>query len=59
VLILWGEDDKWIPCSQAFELQKKIKGSKLITIPDTGHLVIEEKPKVLVQEIRKFIESGI
>jgi pimeloyl-ACP methyl ester carboxylesterase len=59
VLILWGEDDKWIPCSQAFELQKKIKGSKLITIPDAGHLVIEEKPKVLVQEIRKFIESGI
>lgn len=54
VLILWGEQDQWIPVDQAFELQKRIENSKLTTICDSGHLVIEEKPEILVQEIRKF-----
>ncbi|QDF29118.1 alpha/beta fold hydrolase [Halarcobacter anaerophilus] len=57
LLILWGQEDKWIPCSQAYELQKKIKKAQLITIPDAGHLIIEEKPQILVQEIKKFFES--
>lgn len=57
VLILWGEEDMWIPCKQAYLLQSKIKGSKLVTIPNTGHLVIEENPAALVSEIRSFFES--
>ena len=57
VLILWGEEDIWIPCKQAYDLHEKIKGSKLITIPDAGHLVIEEKPEILVKEIRRFFEN--
>lgn len=57
VLILWGEEDQWIPCEQAYVLQSKIANSKLVTVPDTGHLVIEENPAVLVQEIRHFFIS--
>lgn len=57
VLILWGEEDEWIPCEQAYVLQSKIKGSKLVTVPDTGHLVIEEAPALLSAEIRAFFES--
>ena len=57
VLILWGEEDQWIPCDQAYLLQSKIKGSKLVTVPNSGHLVIEENPAVLVAEIRKFFKS--
>lgn len=59
VLILWGEEDKWIPSIQAIELQKRIEGSKLVIIPDSGHLIIEEKPRILVQEIRQFFQSQI
>jgi pimeloyl-ACP methyl ester carboxylesterase len=54
VLILWGEEDQWIPCEQASLLHRKIKGSTLVTIPNTGHLVIEENPAALVAEIRTF-----
>lgn len=54
VLILWGEEDTWIPCEQAYALQREIRGSKLITVPNTGHLVIEENPTALATEIRKF-----
>lgn len=58
VLILWGEKDEWIPCKQAYVLQSKIEGSKLVTVPDTGHLVIEEAPAVLSAEIRAFFQAG-
>lgn len=57
VLILWGEEDEWIPCEQAYVLQSKIQGSKLVTVPNTGHLVIEEAPFLLAAEIRTFFES--
>lgn len=57
VLILWGEEDQWIPCEQARLLHSKIKGSKVVTVPGSGHLVIEEKPDALVTEIRKFFEN--
>lgn len=56
-LILWGEEDTWIPCTQAFELQKKIANAKLVTIEGAGHLVIEEKPQRLVKEIHQFFSS--
>ncbi|MDW6094521.1 alpha/beta hydrolase [Vibrio rhizosphaerae] len=56
VLILWGEEDQWIPCEQAYVLQSKIEGAKLVTVPNTGHLVIEENPAMLVKEIRNFFE---
>jgi pimeloyl-ACP methyl ester carboxylesterase len=56
VLILWGEEDQWIPREQAYTLQRKINGSKLVTIPKTGHLVIEENPAALAAEIRLFFE---
>lgn len=48
---------RWIPCEQACILNNKISGSKLVTVPDTGHLVIEENPAALVKEIRHFFAS--
>ena len=54
VLILWGEQDQWIPCEQAYSLQNEIPKSKLVTIPDAGHLVIEEKSDFLTDEILSF-----
>jgi len=57
VLIIWGQEDQWIPCDQAYLLQSKIAGSKLVTVPNSGHLVIEEKPDVLASEIRMFFEN--
>jgi pimeloyl-ACP methyl ester carboxylesterase len=56
VLILCDEQDQWIPCEQAYLLQRKIKGSKLVTVPDSGHLVIEENPAALAAEIRLFFQ---
>lgn len=57
VLILWGEEDEWIPCEKAYSLQEKIAGSSLATIPNSGHLVIEEEPAVLSKLIKGFINQ--
>ena len=55
VLILWGEEDKWIPVEQAHSLHQLIPNSKLVTVPQAGHLVIEERPEILISEIKDFL----
>jgi pimeloyl-ACP methyl ester carboxylesterase len=57
VMILWGEEDKWIPVEQAHALHQLIPDSKLVTVPQAGHLVIEERPKILVSEIKAFLKQ--
>jgi pimeloyl-ACP methyl ester carboxylesterase len=57
VLILWGEEDQWIPSEQSYLLNSKIKGSKVVTVPNSGHLIIEEKPLELVTEILRFLSD--
>ena len=49
--ILWGEEDTWIPLAKAHALKALIPAASLHTIPDTGHLVIEEAPERIVEAI--------
>jgi pimeloyl-ACP methyl ester carboxylesterase len=55
VLILWGIEDTWIPVDRGKLLHEMIPGSLLHTIPDAGHLVIEEHPELLVEQILPFL----
>jgi pimeloyl-ACP methyl ester carboxylesterase len=55
VLILWGEEDKRIPIEQAYSLHQLLPNSNLVTVPQAGHLVIEERPEILVREIKEFL----
>lgn len=55
VLILWGEEDTWIPIARGERLHEMIPGSVFRTISDAGHLVIEEKPEDLLQHIHTFM----
>ncbi len=54
-LILWGEEDSWIPLDKGKELNRLIPNSKMKIIPNSGHLVIEEKYVELINEIKEFI----
>ncbi|MBY4127416.1 alpha/beta hydrolase [Rhodococcus fascians] len=46
----WGRQDPWIPVEQAYRLQDLLPGhSRVITLPDVGHLSPLEAP-VLVQQ---------
>lgn len=55
VLILWGEEDSWIPIERGERLHRLIPSSHFRRIPGAGHLVIEEKPEELLSEIRAFL----
>jgi pimeloyl-ACP methyl ester carboxylesterase len=54
-LILWGENDTWIPVSQGYLLEKAIKGSKMIVFPNTGHVPMEEIPTESVGAYLSFL----
>jgi len=55
VLILWGREDVWIPLERGETLHELIPGSILQVIVEAGHLVIEEQPDRLIEEIRTFL----
>ena len=44
-LIIWGAEDEWIPVSNALLFKKEIANSRLVVMPKTGHIPMEEKPK--------------
>ena len=43
-LIIWGAQDTWIGRENADRFHRDISGSKLVIIPECGHLPQEEKP---------------
>lgn len=58
-LLLWGEQDKVVPLVIGKKLAKDLPNSKLISYDRAGHLVTEEKPKELYEEILSFTKVGI
>ncbi|TGG92975.1 alpha/beta hydrolase [Natronospirillum operosum] len=57
VLILWGREDSWVPLAKGQELESLIPGSTLRVVDDAGHLVIEEKPTELFDEMLSFLRT--
>jgi len=56
-LILWGREDRWIPVERGQRLHEMIPESRLRIVEDAGHLVIEERPDMLIKEILDFTHS--
>lgn len=54
-LILWGEEDAWIPLAHAQKFADEIEGSKLITYPGIGHVPMEEIPQQTAQDAKDFL----
>ncbi len=56
VLILWGENDKITPLSNAYELKEKLKYSRLVIIKNSTHVWCLTQPEkvIRIMEIEKF-----
>lgn len=54
-LVLWGEEDQWIPVARGRQLQQAIPGASLRVIPDAGHLVQEDAPEAIVAALLGFL----
>ncbi len=56
-LIIWGQEDAWIPVDRGRSLSNMLPHCTFRTIPDAGHLVIEEAPGAVIREIVAFLDS--
>jgi pimeloyl-ACP methyl ester carboxylesterase len=54
VLILWGEHDRWLTIDHAHRLHRRLPNSRLLRLPDCGHLPQIDKPKEVAEAIRRF-----
>lgn len=59
VLIIWGEEDKWVPLSIGYQFRQDIPDSTMVIIPKCGHVPQEEYPKLTAEYIISFIEGKI
>ncbi|MCF7791316.1 MAG: alpha/beta hydrolase [Victivallales bacterium] len=57
-LIIWGYDDKIFTVKNALNAKKKIAGSKLVILKNTGHLIMLESPKEIFGVYEKFLRKN-
>ncbi len=58
-LILWGEEDRWIPVGDAARFAAAITGAELITYPDVGHLPMEENAARSARDLDQFLRATL
>lgn len=56
-LIIHGADDHLIPVADAESMHQQLPGSRLVVIPEAGHLPNMEKPELFNQAVREFLLS--
>jgi pimeloyl-ACP methyl ester carboxylesterase len=56
-LLMWGEKDNFIPSSQAKDYLLAIANSKLLTLPQVGHLPHEEAPAASLPALLSFLAN--
>ena len=54
-LILWGEEDRVFPLPAGENLQRTIKGSALVRIPNAGHIPQWERPDLANRAMIEFL----
>ena len=54
-LVIWGDDDRWIPLADADRFVAGIKGARKVLVPACGHMPQEEKPAELVRLLLEFL----
>ena len=57
-LLVWGEHDRVVPLSTGERLNQDIPNSKLVVLKETGHLVPEERPREVLENIHAFVSAA-
>jgi proline iminopeptidase len=55
-LIIAGDHDECDP-ALAREMQAKIGGSKVVILPNSGHMAFEDQPELWIEQVRDFINE--
>jgi len=58
-LLIWGDDDKRSPLRAGQELHKRLQGSRLVVIPEAGHVSNMEQPQRFNSAVRTFLAAEV
>jgi pimeloyl-ACP methyl ester carboxylesterase len=53
-VLVWGDSDRVVSPVYAHEFKRLIKGAQLVSIPEAGHMVLQEKPRETVAAIQRL-----
>lgn len=56
-LLLWGEDDSWVPLSQGESLKENLSMAQLLVIEESGHCPQETHPQEVNGAILDFLKG--
>ncbi|MFI6478729.1 alpha/beta fold hydrolase [Nonomuraea sp. NPDC050663] len=57
VLVIWGEQDQWLPASYARDYGRRIPGATVHVVPGAGHNVHEDAPQQVNTLLAGFFAS--
>jgi pimeloyl-ACP methyl ester carboxylesterase len=55
VLVVTGDDDRWVATEDTVGLASRVPGSTLVVVPDCGHVVHEECPDAFQRAVRDWL----
>lgn len=58
VLLMWGEDDTWVPLSVLEQFKQHLANVEVVTYEGVGHMPMEELPVQSARDARQFLETG-
>src|SRR6266516_4401322 len=58
-LVLWGEEDRWVPIGLGRALAAGITRSAFVSVPRAGHSVQEESPEDMNHLVIRFLKDGL
>jgi pimeloyl-ACP methyl ester carboxylesterase len=57
VLLIWGENDEIVPLEVGRKLAGNIPNSKLVVVPNCGHIPQEECPNQAIEAMESFLSD--
>jgi haloalkane dehalogenase len=57
-LILWGQQDEYIPLDYASRFAREIPGSKLVLLEGVRHFLFDDEPERCAQEVIDFLRQA-
>ena len=58
-MVLWGEEDRWVPIALGRALATGIPRSAFVSVPQAGHSVQEEAPDEVNHLVIRFLKDGL
>jgi len=58
VLLLWGDEDQIVPLKTGVHLRQDLPNSTLVSIPEAGHQVMEEKPEKVFTAFEQWLATS-